>query len=825
ILSAGKTTAGEYKQMWQTISSGGIWQGEFANKKKNGELYWESASISPIRDTNGRIIDYVAVKEDITDRKQMIGELETAKEMAESATRAKSNFLATMSHEIRTPMNAILGMSRLVLESELDETQERYVSNIHGAADALLAIINDILDLTKIEADKMDLVEKEFQLGSIVEKIFNVLKYTAREKNLSLVYRHNHPLPQFLIGDATRVSQILMNLVANALKYTPEGDVEVISDIEPDKKGNTLLRFRVRDTGIGMTEAQMEKLFQPFTQLDDSTARKYGGTGLGLVIVKRMVDIMAGQISVSSTPDAGSEFCVTLPLISSGSADIPHLPVNRLAGTRALIIGRSTTFTRTLAANLSHLGFSADTVENISRGSRKLEVLFPGVFVFLTPDATLAAPEKIDRFAAVCAERQSELFAFNPCHDDNKAVCRVTPAMRMIDATLLDLPLAPMSFTKALLDRFHSPPPEPGPRASAPRQPHKDTLAGKRIMVVDDDPVNREIVVAFLTQTGARLHEAEEGPVALDLIRAHRFDLVFMDIQMPGMDGYETTLKIRELGINGGEEMPIIALTGHALKEFREKCERSGMNDCLIKPIKKEQLFQIVFRYLSPETQPVAPAPENEAAVIRNALPVKHLDPETGLSYTNRDMRLYHKMLTAFCTAYTGFEREIKNSLSPGFSHETRLLMHKLKSTARMIGAGELSRLATTLEQLCPENNAPGRRQTIPPPAQHRETLEDLLRELSSAIAEAGTMVAGPDKQAFPMTHNESLFNDLAGHIRCHRPLESRAIIRDLLRQPLSNTEFERINLIKDLVTAYRFREAERLLSQPMIKIQGEHAS
>ncbi|MCG8616032.1 MAG: PAS domain S-box protein, partial [Desulfobacterales bacterium] len=389
ILSAGQTTAEEYREMWETISAGGIWQGEFVNKKKNGDLYWEAASISPICDVKGQIIHYVAVKEDITGRKQMIKELKSAKEMAESATRAKSNFLATMSHEIRTPMNAILGMSRLVMESDLDNTQQRYVSNIHGAADALLAIINDILDLTKIEADKMDLMEKEFQLGGIVEKIFNVLKYTAREKGLSLVYRHNHPIPLFLIGDATRISQILMNLVANALKYTPRGEVEVISDIEPDGSGNTRLCIRVKDTGIGMNDAQMKKLFQPFTQLDDSTARKYGGTGLGLSIVKRMVDIMDGQISVKSTPDVGSEFSVVLPLKSSHSAGIPHLPVDRLAGTRALIIGRPTLLSRTLGANLGRLGLTAAAAETISQGTRELETLQNHTFVCLMPDLSL----------------------------------------------------------------------------------------------------------------------------------------------------------------------------------------------------------------------------------------------------------------------------------------------------------------------------------------------------------------------------------------------------------------------------------------------------
>ncbi|HCY86965.1 MAG TPA: hypothetical protein DHV36_17675 [Desulfobacteraceae bacterium] len=834
ILSAGKTTAKEYRDMWETISSGGIWQGEFVNKKKNGDLYWEAASISPIRDEKNRIIHYVAVKEDITDRKQMIKELETAKEMAESATRAKTNFLATMSHEIRTPMNAILGMSRLVMESDLDNTQQRYVSNIHGAADALLAIINDILDLTKIEADKMDLVEKEFQLGSIVEKVFNVLKYTAREKGISLIYRHNHPLPLFLIGDATRISQILMNLIANALKYTPTGTVSVTSDLEPDGKGTPLLRFRVKDTGIGMDTAQMKKLFQPFTQMDGSTARKYGGTGLGLSIVKRMVDIMHGRISVTSTPDAGSEFSVTIPLQSSHSADIPHLPMDRLGGLAAVIIGSPTRFTKTLAANLGHLGLDAVTTETIRQGTRELESQNKNTFVFLAPGpehqpAHKDSEDELARFNAVCQDRESKVFTFNPCHDGHNTICGLPRTLQIQNATMLDLPLAPMTFAKALIAQLNTPDAETGPPPSAPHRPHEGKLTGKNILVVDDDSVNREIAVTFLTQTGASLFEAEDGPSALELVRAHPFDLVFMDIQMPGMDGYETTRRIRKADINGAGRIPIVALTGHALKEFKERCERSGMNDCLVKPIKKEQLFQIVFQYIdtAPPQSPPQPGRKTHPANPVPADATRHLDFKTGLSYTNQNRRLYLKMLSTFCNAYTAYEADIRASLSPGLTRETRRLMHKLKSTARMIGATELTRLAAELEQKCPGKDTHETRQTEKDlNTSDKDVLKSLLRELAATLAETEKTL---DAEAAPSgTHVKihHLLSDLSRHIKFHRPLESRSVIRDILLHPfLSDTEAIKFNRIKELVTAYRFKEAERLLSAPTFKIQGERAS
>ncbi len=300
ILKSGMQSQSAYEGLWTTILSGREWRGEFANRKKSGEIYWESASIVPIRDSAGAITHFLAVKEDITERKRAEEELRRAKEAAEAANRAKSQFLANMSHEIRTPMNGVIGMAGLLLDTDLSLEQRRYAEIVRSSGEALLAVINDILDFSKIEARKLNLECADFDLRSVLEYAASLVAIKTTEKRLELLFEVVPGTPCLLRGDAGRLRQVLVNLLGNAVKFTPQGEVAVTVRVDSEDEQKATLHFTVRDTGIGFRQEQASVLFEPFVQADGSKTRRYGGTGLGLAISKQLVEMMGGQISVRS---------------------------------------------------------------------------------------------------------------------------------------------------------------------------------------------------------------------------------------------------------------------------------------------------------------------------------------------------------------------------------------------------------------------------------------------------------------------------------------------------------------------------------------------
>jgi two-component system sensor histidine kinase/response regulator len=312
VLKSGNFPESFYKKLWDTILSGKTWRGDFINRKKSGEEYWESASISPILNSDGEITHFVAVKQDITERKHMETELIQARQAADDANTAKGDFLASMSHEIRTPMNAVIGMAHLALKTDLSPKQRDYLKKIQTSANSLLGIINDILDFSKIEAGKMDMEAVDFNLDDVMDNLANLITVKAQEKeDLEVLFNTNREVPRFLVGDPLRLGQVLINLANNAVKFTESGEIVVSIEKVERKEDQVKLKFAVSDTGIGLTEEQMSKLFQSFSQADTSTTRKYGGTGLGLAISKKLVNMMDGEIWVESEYGQGTSFIFT----------------------------------------------------------------------------------------------------------------------------------------------------------------------------------------------------------------------------------------------------------------------------------------------------------------------------------------------------------------------------------------------------------------------------------------------------------------------------------------------------------------------------------
>ncbi|THB80397.1 MAG: PAS domain S-box protein [Desulfobacteraceae bacterium] len=832
MLSAGRTSSKQYKKLWSTLSSGNTWKGEFINQKKNGQLYWESASISPITDADGNIIHYVAVKEDITGRKQMIKQLKQAKNQAESATRAKTNFLATMSHEIRTPMNAILGMSRLLLDSSLDDSQHHFISNIHGAADALLSIISDILDLTKIEADKIELVEQEFQLGSLIEKIFDVLKYTAQEKDIKLIYEHHHSLPMFLLGDAARISQILMNLISNALKYTLEGSVIVMSDHVQDENGFERLSIHVKDTGIGMSDIQLSKLFQPFTQLDSSTTRKYGGTGLGLVIVKKMLALMGGEIDVQSRPDEGSVFSISLLLKSSGTKEIPHFPVKKLKHAGAVILSADIDAGHSLKSNLESLEVFSIMTENVRKAtqlllyrSRESLPLFLFVDEIKMESILNADSDTIEKLMGIAA---LHVFLMKNGHFSGQHNMKQQKFFERhgVHFSILDQTITPMRFIKGLLNgcEHNSAIPATDVYRVPGCQDEGSSLYSRKVLVVDDDSINREIVSAFLSKKGAVLFEASTGYDAIEMVKSQPFDLILMDIQMPGMDGYEASRLIRGLDVNGSGRVPIIAITGHALKEFQARCRQCGMDDCITKPIRQELFYKTIDQWLTV-------APEH----MSHMTPVEEpsIDMNAGLDYVNHNPQLFMKMLKTFISSYEDFETQLNDDLNQVNFESIGLRLHNLKSTARMIGANHLSRLAEKSESILKETVHDDLAANATVDKYESVIKKDtplIFRELAGVTKEAEKLLSSrgavsrdndiPVKAQAEKKDNkqaDELTAKLMALIRQHQPIESTAVLEKILSTSTSQADHDRLSPLLKWINEYQFKKAEHYLNETLI--------
>ena len=589
FLQSGKTPAETYRQLWKTLLAGNEWHGILHNRRKNGELFWEEASISPIIDDEGETTHFIAVKEDITERKRIEDELEqhrahleelveqrtadlsAALEAARAADQAKDAFLAHVSHELRTPLNAVIGLSELARRISTDPRQQEYLDKATGAGKTLAGIINDLLDLSKISASRMELEAITFSLRALIERSRSVMAHRATEKGLKLVERIDPEVPDILVGDPLRIEQILLNLLSNAIKFTPAGWVELRIGVNACEESRVCLAIEVEDTGIGLTEESIARLFQPFSQADASMNRKFGGTGLGLALCRRLAEMMGGDIGVSSRESVGTTFRVKLWLATGDAGDLPE----------------------------------------VARPARK----------------------------------------------------------------------------QALPVRYRN----------------------ARVLVVDDQPLNREIVVALLAQVDITARTAKDGREALNILRDAGpgvFDLVLMDIQMPIMDGLAATREIRDWGA-GFAEQPIVAMTAHTMQHEKEIGAAAGMNDHIAKPFETRQFFELLARWipadkqrLSADEETAAPAeipiPATPAAVGLAALP--SIDTQAGLNRFLGNEERYRHWLREFLAEAPGYAAKIRQTLATGDAEAARQTAHAIKGRVGMLGMSGLHPIATALE-------------------------------------------------------------------------------------------------------------------------------
>lgn len=577
---------------------------DLVNYSKSGRKYHVHLEIQPVRNEQGILENFIAIEADITGRVATENALRKAKAEADDASRAKSEFLASMSHEIRTPMNGVIGMTSLLLETPLSPEQADYVATIRSSGEALLTIINDILDFSKIESGKMELEQQPVDLQACIEEAFDLFAMAAAVRNVELTYLIHEGVPDWISGDATRLRQILVNLVNNAVKFTPAGTVAVEvsvveppADAPPDPRG-TWARFSVHDTGIGIPPERVDRLFKPFSQVDSSTTRKYGGTGLGLAICQRLTSLMGGTISVESEVNRGSIFSFTIPIDAHPQAADPlQLTVPReLAYQKVLCVDDDVRTLQRLARLLRTGEAVPDLAESIEAAEASIAKAKPAAVIVDFGLLSSARGESLSSQLASLGLATVLLMPIgkNSGHFHTHASVATAAKPLKTQSLLRALGAIMASSRKPVIDS--------APSAAAQSLASEIPLS---VLVVEDNPVNQKVALRFLERLGYRAATAANGLEALAALESHPHELVFMDLQMPEMDGFEASKKIREM-FPKSRQPTIVALTANALQGDREACLNAGMNDYVSKPVKLQEIVGVIRKHFAARNGGVA---------------------------------------------------------------------------------------------------------------------------------------------------------------------------------------------------------------------------
>ena len=696
------------------INTGRIKRQECQLMRKNGERFWARITGQALNRQNLRN-GVVIIIEDITLERAAREDILKAKNLAEEATRTKSDFLANMSHEIRTPMNAIIGFTHLMMRSELPPRQADYLKKIHASSQHLLGIINEILDFSKIEAGKMVIEHIDFDLEELLGNVSGLINEKAADKGLELVFDIMPDIPLNLIGDPLRLGQVLINFATNAIKFTEQGCITISVRAIENQERHALLKFSVKDTGIGLSPEQIGRLFQSFQQADNSVTRKYGGSGLGLVICKNLAKIMGGEIGVDSELGKGSEFWFTARLGKSLTHRRPKLtPHPDLRGKHMLVVDDNENARTVVSDMLESMLFKVETADS---GFAALQTIKDSIaqdtpFDVIFIDWQMPTMDGIElahaiqgmgllhapKLVLVTAYGREQVLHGAIQAGFDEIILKPVNASALFDSVA-------RAFGKDLeldMAQSHTAPPDISNLAD---------LAGARILLVEDNEMNQQIATELLQDAGFFVDIAENGQQALYKVKRNGYELVLMDMQMPVMDGISATQEIRKLPNMGA--LPIVAMTANAMAQDRDRCLAAGMNDHLPKPIEPDDLLAALRKWIKPglvsgRIRAVKPMTSPTLATANQALfnDVEGLDTRIGLRRVQGKQSLYLTMLRNFVDKQTATADEIENALRQGEIATAERQAHTLKGLAGNIGAEPLQTSAERLETVLRERQS-----------------------------------------------------------------------------------------------------------------------
>ncbi len=762
---------------------------------------------------------YTGIIRDITERKKDEEALHIAKEQAEAATRAKSEFLANMSHEIRTPMNAILGMAHLAQESDPAPKQKRFLDKIQSAGNLLLGLINDILDVSKIEAGKLQLELIDFDLDQSLNTLGDILAVWADNKGLEVLFTIDSETPHLLVGDPHRLGQVLLNLAGNAVKFTESGEIVVSVKPEEWTEEGVTLRFSVQDTGCGLSPEQVDGLFQPFTQADSSHTRKYGGTGLGLAISRQLAEIMGGRIQVVSELGQGSTFFFTANFGVSSLADEDiFTPPPELEGMRVLLAHENETSRRILGETLTSFSFRVDAVES---GSQALAALdsSPEPYDLVVMDwKTSAADTNLVTAKHIKTHprlAEGTVIILTSAHDQEENLHKID---ELGPNGLLSKPVSPLRLFDSIMEAFGHPGEERRRHGFSPEAVNAEALqgiVGAKVLLVEDNPVNQDVARELMERRGLIVTIAKNGREGVAAVRGGAFELVLMDIQMPEMDGYQTTREIRSEA--RFKDLPIIAMTAYAMAGDREKCLAAGMNDHISKPFAPDFLFQTLVRWIEPKDRGYTPPAPNQLEMdgetpLPDRLPGMNL--VKGLEKVVNNRGLYRKLLLTFRRDSRDVAERIEKALNAGDREEARNLAHALRGAAGNLGAQNLFEAVGDLESAIKAGDAIKR-----PLEDFRACLAVVIDGLAVLEEENRDPVGGAPEKPLDTEPLEPLIWEISRLLALGSPNAEEVLPE--IRGALAGHLPKLLADLEEKVGAFQFEEAEAVIKRISVAVKA----